>query len=182
MFISLKRTNNNGLTLIELLVSLSLTSLVLVIAFYVQLSASKSYIKWESKSRFADNARIISRSFINSITEGMEIINIDKTSITILKNDLKEYKLEFTPRGELMKNDQSLVPHDYQVSSYEFSYLIEGDSNKSEWADFGKLDENQDMRLSQDELALIEGVKLKYSLAGDKQNGDFESLAIMRKY
>jgi hypothetical protein len=182
MFIWPKIINNKGITLIELLVSLSLTSLVLVIAFYVQLSASKSYIKWESKSRFADNARIISRSFINSITEGMEIINIDKTSITILKNDLKEHKLEFTPNGELIKNNQSLVPIDYRISSFEFSYLIEGDSNKSEWADFDQLDINQDMRLSRDELSPIKGVKLKYSLSGDKQSGDFESLAIMRKY
>jgi hypothetical protein len=182
MFILLKRINTVGLTLIELLVSLSLTSLVLVMAFYVQLSASKSYIKWELKSRFADNARIISRSFINSITEGMEIINIDKTSITILKNDLKEYKLEFTPNGELMKNDQSIVPVDYHINSFEFSYLIEGDSDKPEWAGLDRLDKNQDMRLNRDELLPIKGVRLKFSLSGDKQEGDFESLAIMRKY
>jgi hypothetical protein len=182
MFILLKRINTVGLTLIELLVSLTLTSIILVMAFYVQLSASKSYIKWESKNRFADNARIISRSFINSITEGMEIINIDKNSFTILKNDLKEYKLEFNPNGELIKNDQSIVPVDYRINSFEFSYLIEGDSDKSEWADFDNLDENQDMQSNLDELSPIKGVRLKFSLSGDKQSGDFESLAIMRKY
>jgi type II secretory pathway pseudopilin PulG len=174
--------NLNGLTLVELLVSLLLTSIVITIVFFIYLTSSKAYLKWESESSFTDCARLVTISLNNTISDGIKIVNADNSSLTILESNLQNSQYETDDLGRLYKNENAITPDNFKISELEFKYVVKSDSDIIDILNIDRLDNDGDFKISPDELSIIDGVQYSFKLESKKQHGRFDGFVMMRNY
>jgi hypothetical protein len=170
------------MTLIELLVSLTLTTLILLSAFYIQMSSSKSYLRWESDSRLTDCARLVIKSLSNSIKEGVEVTTVGSSSITLKDSNLRVSKYEYTGEGNLLKNDKPLIPDGLLMTGFNLVYLITGGGDSTMIKNADQLDLNKDFRIDKQELSRIKGVQYDFKLKNSKESKEYKGLALLRGY
>jgi len=180
--LAMNLNNIDGITLVELLVSLLLTSIVITIVFFIYLTSSKAYLKWESESSFIDCARLVTRSLNNTICDGIKILNADNSSLTILESNLINSKYETDNLGRLYKNENAITPANFKISELEFKYVIKSDSGTVDILNIDQLDSNSDFAISADELSFIDGIQYSFMLESKKQQGRFDGLVMMRNF
>jgi type II secretory pathway pseudopilin PulG len=174
--------NMDGLTLVELLVSLLLTGIVVTIVFFIYMTSAKAYLNWEAESSFTDCARLVIRSLNNSICEGIEIIEADHSSLTVLENDLHSNKYQTDGMGRLLKNEDVITPADFKISELEFKYAAKTNDGVLDMKSADKLDVDGDFEISPKELSVIDGVHYSFIVSGNKQQEQFDGLVMMRKF
>ena len=174
--------NIDGVTLVELLVSLLLTSIVITIVFFIYLTSSKAYLKWESESSFTDCARLVTRSLNNTIGDGIKILNADNSSLTILESNLINSKYETDNLGRLYKNENAITPDNFKISELEFKYVVKSDSGIVDILTIDQLDSDGDFAIGADELSVIDGIQYSFRLESKKQQGRFDGLVMMRNF
>jgi len=182
MFIIKKKSNKAGVTLVELLVSLLLTTIVVTIVFYIYLSSSKAYLRWERESSFTNVARLIISSLDNSIAGGTKIVEADNSSLSILSSNLKINNYERDNTGRLYKNGIPIIPEGYRLKDIEFNYVVKSADDSITILNYDQLDLDGDFRVSEDELKNITGISYEFILVNNKKQGYFKGLAIMRNY
>jgi Tfp pilus assembly protein PilW len=123
-----KKRQAKGLTLVELLVSLFLTTVVITIVFFIYLSTSRAYLRWEAESSYTDCARLIIKSLTNTIADGVALISADDSSLEIEQNNLKTDAFEINSEGRLYKNGVALNPEDISVTELNFKYAVKDSS------------------------------------------------------
>ncbi|MCP4580522.1 MAG: hypothetical protein GY839_02810 [candidate division Zixibacteria bacterium] len=183
MFILILNLNNiDGLTLVELLVSLLLTTIVITIVFFIYLTSSKAYLKWESESSFTDCARLVTRSLNNTITNGIKVIEAESSSLAVLERNLRSSKFETDNLGRLYKNRDAIIPAGFTVSDLEFKFVIKSDSSAVDIRNIDQLDTDGDFKINTDELSVIDGIQYSFILENKKQRGRFDGLVMMRNF
>jgi hypothetical protein len=182
MFISIKINRSEGITLIELLVSLTLTTLILLIAFFIQMSSSKSYLRWESDSKLTDCARLIIKSFSTSVKEGVDVAAAGNSSITLNSSNLRASKYDYAGGGNLLKNNESLVPDGLLMTDFNLLYLVIGNGDSINMKSADELDFNRDFHIDKQELSRIKGVQYDFKLKNNKETKEYKGMALLRGY
>jgi len=182
MFISKKIIDKAGITLIELLVSLLLTSIVVTIVFFIFINTSKAYLHWDRESSFIGNAGFIMRSLNNAITEGSKILEADIADLTVLGSNLKTCRYEIDNTGRLLKNGMAIIPHGYRLRNMEFKYIIKSEGDSLMIKDVNQLDVDGDFKVTSKELSDIIGIQYSFLLENQNQHGYFEALLMMRNF
>ncbi len=167
--------------MIELLVSMFLVSIVIVIVFFIYLTASKAYIRWQSESSFTDDARLIMSSLNNSLSNTIKIMDADNSSITILENDLRQTRYNVSSSGSLYKNEVPLSSAEYKLSDFTLNYAT-GKKDSLQIRSYDELDTDFDFKVSDEELSQVNGIEYSFTLKSTDESKLFDGLVMIRNY
>lgn len=165
-----------GLTLVELLIGMTILSVVTGLALSVLLNVQKTQRKFDEKYACSDEADRIARDVENSLRLAQKLIagTDNKIKFLDINNDTTEYYLK---ADTLFKNKISITS--LSVDSLYFSYIkIEGNKKMS---DFYLLDINRDDILDALELNDVSGIRVYMKFSYSRVQGS-KSISIGKQF
>jgi hypothetical protein len=146
------------------------------------MSSSKSYLHWESDSKLTDCARLIIKSLSNSVKEGINVAAAGNSSITLNGSNLRVNKYDYNSKGNLLKNNEPLVPDGLLMTWFNLLYLVTGNGDSISMKNADELDLNKDFQIDRQELSRIKGVQYDFKLKNNKETKEYKGLALLRGY
>lgn len=108
--------NNQGITLLEILLAITILSMVLILISQVQIMGQKQFINESNKVNHLENVRLAAKIITKEIRKENAFV-IDGERLII---GTDEYKLEGT---DIVKNG---TPFIHYIDDFQFSALAEG--------------------------------------------------------
>lgn len=162
------KINSRGVTLVELLVALGLSSLLLTFVFSLHLFSNKLVFNWEKKANLESIALRCMETLTKDISQIEELKQVEAKKIAGISASGKELIYEFE-NGNLLRNSEPLNQKEIKIESFRMSYYskpLYSDSGYSESQKEIILDENILPYQNQKLLEKISGVKVKLTLSG----------------
>ncbi|SFD61740.1 prepilin-type N-terminal cleavage/methylation domain-containing protein [Bacillus sp. OV194] len=109
--------NERGLTLVELLLSLSIMLIISAVAYFVFLNGMNSYKKTYTETLIRDEADVIMTQFMNAVYPAKDaLLSTDKNNVIILdKGKQTEQKFGFDSSNAVL-NSTALNNSDFDLS------------------------------------------------------------------
>ena len=85
------------------------------------------------------------------------------------------------PEGKLYKNQISLTPGEYRISSLNFRYAV-GNKDSLRILEYDQLDIDDDFDVDEKELKAITGIQYSFILKGKNHQNYYEGIAMLRKF
>ncbi len=158
--------------MIELLVSLAISSLIILMVAGLFLFSNKSVILFQKKSFFNDQKILFESSIRQKLRFMEKIIEAGTEEIEISTRKGVLVRIEKTSGDQVLINAEPLLPEGFSVDNFDFTYYSAGRQDNATLLREVS-DENENFRLDGDELDNIDLVKLSY---------EFQHLEISRQY
>lgn len=144
-----------GLTLVELLIAMTVLSVVIALTLSVLFNAQKTQKQLDKKYEVSTEINRVTKRIEKSLIQAEKLISGTKNAIKFLgsSGDTVEY---YVKGDTLYKNDQPLTM--LSIDSLRFGYVKI--KNKKKVTDFFSLDDNSDGILDHNELRAISGIEV----------------------
>lgn len=161
-----------GITLIELLVSLAISSLIILMVAGLFLFSNKSVISFQKESFFNDQRLLFESSIRQKLMFMEKIIEAGPEVMEISTRTGSLVRIEMTSGDQVLIDAEPVLPEGFSVKNLNFAYYSTGRQDNTTF--LGEVsDENENFHLDGNELTNINLVKLSY---------DFQHLEISRRY
>jgi prepilin-type N-terminal cleavage/methylation domain-containing protein len=174
--------NKKGVTLVELLVALGLSSLLVIFVFSLHLFSNKLVTEWTKKAELEDIALLSIETLKRDISKTKTLLAAEKEKIELINQNDKKITYEIRDQG-LSRNGESLTKNKISVENLSFNYYHKSELSQTGYLlakDEKELDKNMNFRLDGEELEQISGVKISLSLSGYNKKIDIESFVRLR--
>jgi hypothetical protein len=174
-----KQNSPSGITLLELLVSLALSSLMLAMVAGLFLFANKSMLSFQDRSFFNDQRILFETALRRSLRSIENMISADHDEIEFSNFKGLIIRIEKTPSGNVMINGKPLLPKGFTIRELDFTYLT-----RDEDAGSVKLsevtDSNENFILDGHEIASIDVIELKFDFSYRNISRNFDLAVLLR--
>lgn len=174
-----KQNSPRGITLVELLVSLALSSLILAMVAGLFLFANKSMLSFQDRSSFNDQRILFETALRRSLRSIENLISADHDEIEFSNFIGLIIRIEKTPSGNVMINGKPLLPNGFTIRELDFTYLTRdedaGSVNLSEVTD-----SNENFILDGDEMASIDLIELEFDFSYRNISRHFDLAVFLR--
>ena len=174
--------DKKGVTLVELLVALGLSSLLVIFVFSLHLFSNKLVMEWTRKAELEDITLLCMEAIKRDISDIKELLTVEKEKIEFITQRGKRIVYQVRDQ-KLLRNEESLTKDKISVENLSFNYYHKSELSQTVYIptkDEKGLDKNMNFRLDGEELEQISGVKISLSLSGDNKKIDIESFVRLR--
>jgi len=175
--ISVSLRDKKGVTLVELLVALALTSILVIFVFSLHLFGNKLVIEWTKKAELEDIALLCMESLKKDISDTRELLVAELYRIELMRNDDEKIAYEIKD-GKLLRNGESLTKDKISAENLNFNYYHKRELGQTGYLpvkDGKDIDRNMNLRLDEKELELITDVKIELTLKGYGKRMELEN-------
>lgn len=167
----MKKNNQNGYTLIEILVAIQIFAVVLTMAYTIYLYSIKFMGRWEQNNDLVSTQVILERALDSKFNALKRISEIADSSMLIDCGNNRLERLEWADKSFMINDKKPAVQDEIlQLKSLKYQRLK---NNTIQSVTFSELDKNGDKKLSGDELRDLKAIEISLSIIGKKMSADF---------
>ncbi len=165
------RNNQNGYSLVEVLIAMQLFAIVITLSYTIYLYSIQFMGRWEQNNDLTNSHVLLERALDSKFNSIKRITEISENGMML---DCGNNRLE-----RLVWNDNSFIinykkpaSQDVTLSLKSLNYFTMKD-NAIQPVIFSELDKDGDKKLLADELKYIKAIEISIELIGEKKKTDF---------
>jgi prepilin-type N-terminal cleavage/methylation domain-containing protein len=168
-----RRADKRGMTMVELLVALALSSLIIIMISGLYLFSSKLLVGFQTRSYFNDQRILLETALTEKLGRLEHINQAGEKLLSFAAFNGSKTSLEASSDGNLLLDGRQLLPAGFKFDNFSFKYFGRK-RGESGYRLFDAEDLNGNFALDGEELESIVLVELWYMLSYKDMSREFK--------
>jgi Tfp pilus assembly protein PilE len=160
----MQKKNNQGYSLIELLIAIQIFMIIVTMVYTVYLIGYRFILQWNRDNDLARTELLVQKALMSKLHQAKKLIQLNNDSIILLSRWYQLQNIHWD-NTNLYVDTMRINPIDIQIQIKNILFLKKDMHNYYRELTFSDLDQNRDSKLTSPELRELNNIKLEIHLS-----------------